>query len=70
VPNNSLNELALDTTLVGYIFHCPVSVTAMFLGASACLWRTYGSPLFCVLCMYKNNTRNCNATLINFEWAG
>jgi hypothetical protein len=67
VPNNSLNELSLDTTFAGYIFRSPVSVTALFLGSFACLWRTYRSPFLCVYVYTQNNTRNDNGTLINFE---
>jgi hypothetical protein len=60
VPNNSLNELSLYTTFVGYILRSLVSVTALFLGAFACLWRTYGSPFVCVCVYTQNNTRYNN----------
>jgi hypothetical protein len=69
VPNNSLNELSLDTTFVGYmyIFLSPVNVTALFLGSLTCLLSTYWSPFLCVYFYTQNNTGNDDATLINIE---
>ena len=60
-------KLTALTFRICLVFSSPVGVTALFLGAFACLWRTYWFPFVCVYVYAQKNTRNDDATLINFE---